>query len=347
MASKIQVTVTGGSGYIASHSIIKLIQAGYGVKATLRNMEREPSLRAVIEKNCNTKNYDLTCIEATLTSDKNWDEAVKGSTYVLHIASPIIFEKIKNPEEEIIRPAKEGALRVLEASLRNKVRRVVLTSSIAAISYGHEPPKDEALLDEETWTDLAGKGLNPYVISKTQAEKAAWEFIEKTGNKLELVALNPAAVLGPVFEKDFGVSPGIVKKLLDGSVPALPNAGFQIVDVRDVAQAHIEAMTRPEANGKRIILTDRFLWFKEIASVLRGAYADKGLKVPKMVIPDFMVRIFAAFDSETRAVLPDLGVRRELNNGRMKNLLAIDPISAEDSILATAESLLEHGIIRR
>ncbi|MDH5656100.1 MAG: aldehyde reductase [Spirochaetia bacterium] len=344
---KVQVTVTGGSGYIASHSIIKLLEKKYSVAATIRNLNRESSLRKLLHKHAEFSDENLKFIQADLLSDNNWAEAVHGSKYVLHMASPFLSYLPKDPEQELIRPAREGTLRVLKSSLAGGVKRVVLTSSMAAISYGHLPPKNESLLDEDTWTDINGPDLTPYIVSKTMAEKAAWDFMEnEVKETMELVAINPSAVLGPVLEKDFSPSAELVKKLMERAMPALPEMGFQICDVRDVAEAHISAMTEKAAAGKRIAVTDRFLWFKEIAEILHNEYADQGYKIPQKTLPHFAVRLFSLLDKETRSVLNELGVHRKLSNNRLKSLLGIDPVSAKQSILETAKTLIEQGIIK-
>lgn len=343
----IQVTVTGGSGFIGSHCVIGLLNQGYRVKTTVRNLKRESEVRSFISNHAPSEKTNLTFVAANLLSDENWAEAVKGSTYVLHVASPFLSTLPKNAEEELYKPAKEGTLRVLKAAAREpKVKRAVLTSSMVAISYGHPQPLKESLLDEESWTNIEGDDVTPYIISKTVAEKAAWDFIKKEGKSLELVTMNPAAVLGPVLEKDFGTSAEIIKKLLDGSVPALPKMGFQIVDVRDVAAAHIKAMTLPKAAGKRFVLADKFLWFDEIAKILSKEFKPKGYKIPTLVIPHFMVKLFSIFDKKTRSILNELGIKRELKNDQMKNILGIDPIPAEESVLSTARALIEMGVIK-
>ncbi|MDH4261788.1 MAG: aldehyde reductase [Spirochaetia bacterium] len=347
MLNKKKVTVTGGSGFLASHCILQLLQNGYSVKTTIRNKSREKDIRNLLSENVKYSANQLTFIEADLTSDKNWDEAVKGSTCVLHVASPLPAGIPKDAENELIKPAVEGTLRVLTASLNNKVKRVVMTSSMAAISYGHPYPKNISMLDENTWSDVHGKDNAPYMISKTLAEKAAWNFIEnKASRKLELVTINPSAILGPILGNECGTSALIVKKVLDRDVPALPNLGFQIVDVRDVALAHLKAMTLPEANGKRIIITDRFVWFTEIAAILAEEFAPQGYKIPRLTIPDFLVKLFSLFDKETKGVLFELGIKRELSNKRMKTLLGISPIPAKESILTTARTLISKGLIK-
>jgi len=362
MDKEIRVTVTGGSGFIASHCIIQLLNEGYNVTATLRSLSREKELRNIIKENvikqeegAHKSNHkkessfvdkQLNFVEANLSSDENWDEAIKGSTYVLHVASPFFTTLPKNAEEELYKPARDGALRVLSAASRQKVQRVVMTSSMAAISYGHSGIKQSALLDEGTWTDITGGDVTPYIISKTIAEKAAWDFINTDKSGLELVSINPSVVLGPVLEKDFGSSAQIIRKLMNREVPGLPRIGFQIIDVRDVAKAHVKAMVMPDAKGKRIALTDRFLWFKEIAEILQEEFGTKGVKVPQRTIPDFFVRMFALVDKETKSVLNELGIQRELSNERMKNFLGITPIPAREAILETARTLIAHGLVK-
>ena len=342
-----KVTVTGGSGYVASYCILKLLEKKYFVTATIRNPERETSIRNFLHKHTDFSDENLKFVQADLLSDDNWNEAVKGSNYVLHVASPFLSYLPKNPETELIQPARDGALRVLRASLAGGVKRVVMTSSMASISYGHIPPKNELLLDEETWTDIHGPDITPYIVSKTVAEKAAWNFIENEANeKMQFVTINPSVVLGPLLEKDYSPSAEIVKKLLKRSMPALPKMGFQICDVRDVAEAHIRAMTEEKAAGKRIAVTDSFLWFSEMADHLHEEYVNKKYKIPRKTIPHFAVRLFSLFDKETRSVLNELGVHRKLSNERLKNLLGIDPIPAKDSILETARTLIEQGVVK-
>ncbi|MDH5654675.1 MAG: aldehyde reductase [Spirochaetia bacterium] len=348
MEKNVQVTVTGGSGFIGLHIIIKLINQGYRVKTTIRNLKRENEIRSIISKYTQHDKGDLTFFEADLLFDSNWDEAVKGSSYVLHVASPFFMDKPKNADEELYRPALEGTLRVLKAANREStVKKIVLTSSMAAVSYGHPPPINESVLDEDTWTNIDGADVVPYHISKTIAEKAAWDFIADEGKRLELVVINPSAVLGPMLKKEFGTSAAIVTKLMDGSVPALPKIGFQIVDVRDVADAHIKAMNLPDANGKRFIVTDRFLWYSEIAKILSDEFKTFGYKIPSLTLPHSMVRFYSIFDPATRSVLNELGVHRKLNNARMVNLLGIRPIRAEDSIIETARTLINVDAIKK
>jgi len=347
MSKKNQVTVTGASGFLASHCIIQLLTEGYSVKGTIRDMGREKSLRAIYHENVEFSDEQLTFVEVDLMSDRNWDEAMKDSAYVLHIASPFITTLPKDPDT-LIKPAIEGALRALRFARKNKIQRVVMTSSMAAISYGHPRPMKTSVLDENSWTDVNGDDVTPYIASKTLAEKAAWDFIRNQAeDELELVTINPSAILGPVLEKDYGSSATIIKKVLDRAIPGLPHMGFQVVDVRDVATAHLKAMTLPGAAGKRIAVTDRFVWFEELAAILAKEFTSMGYRIPRKTIPDFMIKIFSWFDPETRSVMNEIGIKRELSNERMRNLLGIKPIPAKDSILVTGHTLISHGLIKK
>jgi len=236
------VLVTGGSGFVAIHCIDQLLRAGYNVRTTVRSLTREPDVRAMLTTAGTPRQKALTFIAADLTADKSWPEAVAGCRYVLHVASPFPASAPKN-ENDLIVPAREGALRVLRAARDAGVERVVQTSSFAAIGYGHKP--QTASFDETTWTNVDSPDVNAYAKSKTLAERAAWNFIAKEGGALELSVVNPVGVFGPTFGPDYATSILIVQRLLDGSVPACPRMGFGVVDVRDVADMHLRTMPMP------------------------------------------------------------------------------------------------------
>ena len=345
MSQNIQVTVTGGSGFLGSYCIVDLLKQGYKVKTTIRNLSKESELRDTLSRFVTYKPDQLEFYEADLNHDKNWDAAIEGSTYVLHVASPFLANIPKDPEKELIQPAIQGTIRVLEASQKNGVKRVVMTSSMAAISYGHPYPQKTAILDEQTWTNIDGDDVTPYVVSKTLAEKAAWDFIEKNSS-LELTTINPSAIIGPLLSSDLSPSILIIKKLMNKEMPALPKIGFQVTDVRDVTSAHIKAMTKPDAAGKRVAVTNQFLWMQDFAKILSKEFSSKGYSIPSATIPDYLVKIFALFDKETRSVLNELGIKRELSNERMKQLLGITPIDVSDSVISTAQSLIQNNVLK-
>ena len=338
------VLVTGGSGFIGSHSILQLIAAGHQVRTTVRDLKQEPAVRAVLDSGGLPGAADLTFYSADLMLDRGWDSAIRGCDYVLHVASPFP-ERAPKSEEELIAPAREGALRVLRASRDAGVHRVVMTSSFAAIGYGH-PPRT-APFDETDWTDLTGRGVQAYPKSKTLAERAAWEFVGREGGSLELSVINPVMVLGPALSEDMSTSTTVVKRLMDGSLPGLPKLRFGIVDVRDVVDLHLRAMTDPAAAGERFIASaGDFLSLREIAMILIARLGPEAARVPTRELPNWVVRLVALINPDLKQVTPELGTNKNASNAKAKARLGWSPRSREDAIVATAESLIRLGIIK-
>jgi nucleoside-diphosphate-sugar epimerase len=339
-----KVLVTGGSGFIGSHIILQLLQQGHEVRTTVRSLKREPEVRAMLKRGGAEPGAALAFFAADLESDAGWAEAVAGCDYVQHIASPFPPEVPKD-ENELIRPAREGALRVLRAARDAGVKRVVLTSSFAAIGYGNH---DRATpYTEEDWTNLGGSDVTPYIKSKTLAERAAWDFIAAEGKGLELSVVNPVGVFGPVLGPDYSTSILAVQRLMDGALPGCPKLYFGIVDVRDVADLHIRAMTDPAAAGQRFLaVTGDFLPFVGIAKVLKARLGSAAAKVPARELPNFIIRLAALRDPAVKQILPELGKVRNGSNEKARRLLGWTPRSAEDSIAATAQSLIELGLLK-
>jgi nucleoside-diphosphate-sugar epimerase len=340
------VLVTGGSGFIASHAILQLLSEGYRVRTTVRSLAREADVRAMLKTGGAEPGDQLDFVAADLEKDAGWPEAVAGCEYVLHVASPFPL-KIPKHEDELIVPAREGALRVLRASRDTGVKRVVLTSSFAAIGYGHAP--QTAPFDETSWTDLSGPRTVPaYPKSKTLAERAAWDFIANDGGSLELSVVNPVAVFGPVLGPDYATSIVIVQRLMEGTVPGCPHISFGAVDVRDVVDLHLRAMTDPAARGERFLaVAGESVPFVEIARLLKSRMGAAAAKVPTRQIPDWFLRVAAVFDPTIRGVLPELGIVKNATSEKAKRMLGWEPRSNEEAILATAESLVRLGLLRR
>jgi dihydroflavonol-4-reductase len=338
------VLVTGGSGFIATHCILQLLAAGHEVRTTVRRLEREPEVRAMLKAGGAEPGGRLRCFAADLDHDTGWSEAVAGCDYVLHVASPFPAG-LPQHEDELIVPAREGALRVLRAARDARVRRVVLTSSFAAIGYGHR--SIPAMFDETSWTDLNGE-VPPYPKSKTIAERAAWDFIAREGGALELAVVNPVAVFGPVLGADYSTSILLLKSMLDGSVPACPRLYFGVVDVRDVASLHLLAMTHPAAKGERFLcVAGDFLSTLDMASVLRARLDPaQTAKVPTRELPDWLVRLIALFVPRMRLAVPELGKRKNGSNDKARRLLGWAPRSSEEAIVATAESLVHFKLLK-
>jgi len=336
------VLVTGGSGFIGAHSILQLLAAGHTVRTTVRNLKRESDVRAMLKQGGADPGDRLSFFAADLESDAGWGDAVKGSEFVLHVASPFPSTVPKN-EDELIVPAREGALRVLRAARDAGVRRVVLTSSFAAIGYGQKERSQP--FDETDWTDPNGADVLPYVKSKTLAERAAWDFISKEGGGLELAVVNPVGVFGPVLGPDYSTSILLVQRLMAGALPGCPRMYFGAVDVRDVADLHIRAMTDPAAKGERFLaVAGDFLAMVEIAKILKARMGDAGKRVPVRQLPDWMVRLASLRDPAVKQIIPELGKKKNATNVKAKRVLGWNPLSNEESIVATAESLVKLGL---
>ena len=338
------VLVTGGSGFIGSHAILQLLAAGHQVKTTVRSLKREGDVRALLKTGGAEPGDRLSFVAADLEKDAGWSEAVAGCDYVLHVASPFP-PSIPKHEDELIVPARDGALRVLRAARDAGVKRVVLTSSFAAVGYGHKEQKKP--FDETSWTNINGRKVSPYVKSKTIAERAAWDFIDKEGGGLELSVVNPVGVFGPVLGRDYSTSIIIVQRLMDGAMPGCPRITFGIVDVRDVVDLHIRAMTDPVAKGERFLaVAGDFMSILDMAKALKARMGEAGSRIPLRELPDWLVRIVSIFDAEVRQVTPELGKKKNATNEKARRLLGWAPRSNEDSIVATAESLLQLGLLK-
>jgi dihydroflavonol-4-reductase len=334
------VLVTGGSGFLGGWCLIELLRRGYAVRTTVRSLAKEPQVRDAVGSEVDPGDR-LTVLAADLNSDEGWPEAVEGCDYVLHVASPFPPKQPKDPDELIV-PAREGTLRVLRASLDAGVKRVVVTSSVAAIRLSEGAPS--RTLDEGDWTDPDSPGLTPYARSKTIAEQAAWELVRERGEEDHLAVVNPGAIIGPVLNDDLSYSLQAVQRLLEGT-PGIPRLGFSLVDVRDVADLEIRAMTAPEAGGERFIAATRFLWMAEVGGVLRERLGEAASKVPTRTVPNILVRAMALFDPGIRSVVGGLGKRSELSSEKARSALGWAPRPIEDSLAETGESLIRHGVV--
>jgi len=344
MIPKSTILVTGGSGFIGSHSILQLLAAGHQVRTTVRSLKREGDVRAMLKEGGAEPGDRLSFIAADLENDTGWPEAVAGCEYVLHVASPFPQDVPKH-EDELIVPAREGARRLLRAARDAGVKRVVLTSSFAAIGYGHKP--QGAPFDETSWSNLNGEGMTAYAKSKTLAERAAWDFIAKEGGSLELSVINPVGVFGPVLGPDYSTSILIVQRMMDGAMPGVPRLYFGAVDVRDVADLHIRAMTHPAAKGERFLaVAGDFMSMLDIAKVLKRNLGTSAKRVPTRQLPDWLVRLAALRDPAVKLILPELSKVKNATNEKAKRVLGWAPRPNEDAIVATAESLVRLGLLK-
>ena len=340
-----RVLVTGGSGFVGAHCLIRLLAEGHDARTTVRDPSRASGVRAMLRQGAAGDGADrLDLFRADLNADAGWAEAVAGCDYVLHVASPFP-STVPKDRNELIGPARDGALRVLRAARDAGVKRVVLTSSFAAIGYGVPNPVEP--FTEDDWTNLDDASVQPYQQSKTIAERAAWDFIAKEGGALELAVINPVGVFGPVLGPDYSTSILLVKRLLDGSVPGCPDLWLGAVDVRDVADLHLKAMTDPAARGERFLATaGDFVSARQTARFLVEGLGDAARKVPSRLLPSWLMRVVGLFDPEVRGIIPELGKRRNASNEKARRLLGWAPASPKDAILATAHSLLDLGLVK-
>lgn len=338
------VLVTGGSGFIGARCILQLLEGGYRVRTTVRSLSRGGEVRAMLKAGGAEPGEALSLVAADLTSDVGWSEAVKDCAFVLHVASPFPPAAPAH-EDELIVPAREGALRVLRAARDAGVKRVVLTSSFAAIGYG-QPPRSTPFTEAD-WTDPAGGDVRAYVKSKTLAERAAWDFLAKEGGALELAVVNPVGVFGPVLGADYSTSILLVQRLMDAAMPGCPRMSFGVVDVRDVADLHIRAMTNPAAKGERFLaVAGDHVWIKDIALMLKRRMGEAGRRVPTGELPSWLVRLVAMSDAAVAQITPELGKYKNSSNEKARRLLGWAPRSSEDAVVATAESMLALGLLK-
>jgi dihydroflavonol-4-reductase len=333
------VFVSGGSGYIAGFLIRQLIDAGWSVHTSIRDLAKESAVRATLA----VDNSKLKFFAADLTSDAGWAEAMAGCSHVAHVASPLPTDAPKH-EDELIVPARDGALRALRAAKAAGVKRFVMTSSMAAIAYGHGGTK--SVFTEADWTDPTSPDAYAYVRSKTIAERAARDWVAAEGGDMEFVTVNPSLVLGPLQSGDFSTSLEAIKKLLEGSLPGLPNFGFGVVDVRDVADMHVRCLTLPDIANERFICSGPFLMMAEVAAILRTGLGPQGRKVPTRKLPDWLMRIVGRFDPVVRQVLGELGNVRDTDISHARTKLGWNPRPPEESILDTARDMIRLGIVK-
>ena len=329
-----KVLVTGGSGFIALHCIDQLLEKGFMVRTTIRSESRKEEINKAMDKYPNLdKNLEFHICD--LLNDEGWEAAADGCDYVLHVASPFILE-VPSDENVLIKPAVDGTLRVLNACSKAHVKKVVLTSSVAAVAYGHGAEKT---YDESDWSNTGeDSGITPYAKSKTLAEKAAWNFVEEldTDKKFDFTVINPVGVFGPMLTRDIGTSNSLVSRLINGELPACPATHMGYVDVRDVAKAHVFSMLNSSTNNKRIIVSESEMFFVDVGRILNEAGFKKS---PTKQMPNWLVKFLAIFIKELSGVTKSLGRRVDTDKSLAKSLFDWQYISAKDSILDTANQL--------
>jgi len=339
--SSTRVLVTGAGSFVGLHTLLQLLQLGYKVRGTVRTESHADHVKEVLAKQTVTENLEL--VLADLTKDEGWHEAVRDCDFVLHVASPYPAENPKD-EDDLFIPARNGTLRVLRAAQDEKVKRVVLVSSIAAVIGGHIG--ENRTFDHTDWTDI-GKTGNTYTKSKTMAERAAWDFMNSAENKnhLEMVSVNPSNVFGPVLDDHFHTSVEWFRTLMKAEVPGVSGTKIDFVDVRDVVDALISSMTLPEASGGRFIVNGVSIPLLEFANILHDNFASLGYRVPNRLIPNLVVRIFALFTPKLKSVADSLGWQYNISTEHTQATLHWQPRPYEQTVVEMGKSLIEHGMI--
>ena len=333
------VLVTGLSGFIASHVSAKLLDKGYKVRGTVRNLNKgQRIVEALSAAGHNTENLEL--VEVDLKSDAGWEEAVQGCRYIQHIASPFPIEGPRE-REALVPEARAGAMRVIEQGLGAGAERIVMTSSLVAM-VGQKGRGAKMLVTEDDWSDPDWKALGAYAVSKTRAEKAVWDYAKRHDLQGRVTSVNPGLVFGPDTFDNSGASLELIKLMFAGEFPRVPKLAFPIIDVRDCAAIHVAAMEVKNAGGRRLIAAGETLWFKNIADILRSAYPDAS-KLPKGDIPNFIVKILGVFDARVKAILPDIGTLHMADTNYVSALTKVIPRPAKEAILAAAESMKVPG----
>jgi dihydroflavonol-4-reductase len=333
------ILVTGASGYIAKHVVLRLLQAGHHVRGSVRGADNGAALKATMATHLPAAADRLETVALDLTRDDGWAAAAAGVDAILHTASPFPLTQPKDPQD-LIRPAVEGARRALRAAAQAGVDRVILTSSIAAVAETRLPP-GRALYDERDWSDPQAPGITAYSASKTLAERAAWDMVATEAPSLRLTTINPGFVLGTPLDGHYGTSLRVVERMLAGRDPMQPQVGFACVDVGDIAEMHVRALDRDAAIGQRIIGTGGFLWFADMAATLAAAFPDR--RIATRTAPNLMIRAIGLVDPAARSILPALGLRRDFDTARARDLLGMDFRDPRDSLLEAAHWLVAQG----
>ena len=342
MSDKGLVLVTGATGFVGKWVVLRLLEQGWRVRGTVRSMQRAPSVfKSVSDSLGRDVVARLELVEADLLADAGWAEAMQGVEAVMHVAAAIRADEPRD-QSLVVRPALEGTERVIKAAHAAGVGRFIMTSSIATVGYGHGQTTGRRVYDESFFTNLEGMKFQwAYCIGKTKAEQLAWDFAARTG--MVLTTIHPGAIIGPVLDEDASISVGLVSGLLDGSMPAMPNNGFCVIDVRDVAELHLAALDKAESAGQRYLATSDYMPFPEVAKILQEAYPDR--KITMKVVPDWIIRTLAIFGGPTRQIINDIGNQKVFDGSKGEGLLGRKFISARQSILDTAESVIRIGLV--
>lgn len=338
-----KIFITGVSGFIGMHMAVEGLKRGFEVVGTVRSKEKEAETVETIKKYVSPEQLACFSIKhCDLLKPENWVEAMKGCNAIMHVASPFLRELPKD-ELDIINPARLGVKHVFDAALVNGINRIIQTSSSVAMMYGHA--KNKVNFDETDWTDLKDPKISAYIKSKTMAEMDVWEFVDKNP-QLKVSCVNPGIVLGPVLGNDVGTSPFIIQKIMNGEYPGVPKIGFPTVDVRDVVKIHYAALLSEKAIGQRYLAAASTIWFVDFAKIIVKAFPTFKKTVNVRVLPNWFIKIYAYFEPSAKLIVNELGFCAQLSTEKVKNELGIDLITAEDAVIATAQSLIDLNLLK-
>lgn len=338
------ILVTGATGFVGKWTILELLRAGHRVRGTVRSLSRADEVKATLAAELGQGALDrLELVEADLLEDKGWTEATQGVATLMHIATAIRADEPKD-QSLVIRPALEGTQRVFRFADAAGIKRIIMTSSIATVGYGHGQTSGRRVYDETYFTNLDNMRWTwAYCIGKTKAEQFAWAFAKDHG--IGLTTVHPGAIIGPALDPDASISLQMVSGLLNGSTPAMPSNGFSIIDVRDVAALHLAALDNPELIGQRYLATAEYVPFPEVGNILRAAHPE--WNVTTRTVPDWIIKLIASFGGPARQIINDIGNEKVFDGSKGEKLLGRKFIPARDSILATADSVIRLGLVRQ
>lgn len=339
------ILVTGAGGFIARHVILALLRQGYCVRGTVRDAAKSEAVRTGLAAHDKAASdaARLSFVAADLTSDDGWRDAAAGCAAVMHVASP--FPMSQPRDRNALTPAaKGGALRVINAALDAGVPRFVMTASMVTMMYRPNRPPITPVTEKD-WTDIGWSALSAYVVSKTEAERAAWSLVEERAAKMRLTTIHTGFVLGPALDADFGTSIGVIKMFMTGAYPATPPVAYPVVDVRDVADLHVAALKAPATGGRRLIAADGAMSMAEMAAAIRRAAPERSKKVPTATMPEFLVRLLAHVDRNLASVVPDLGARPKPMADYVTELTGLKFRTPEAATAATVDSLIRHAVV--
>jgi len=335
------ILLTGASGFLGGHTALALLDAGYHVRGSVRSAAKGEALRTMLASaGADTSGFELVSLD--LEKDAGWAEAIRGVQHLIHTASP--FEQtMPRDKATFIRPAVGGTTRAIRAALAGGVKRIVHTSSTVAIAYGHGRNRT-APYTAADWTDVNGRGITAYSESKTLAEKEAWRLMREAGRESDLTVINPSGMLGPLLDDDPGTSSVLIARLIDGKLTAMPRVPLPLIDVRDVAAAHVAALQSSDAGGRRYLMVEKVVYFRDLARALREALPERATKVPQREMPDWLLKLIALFNKDMRLLADEISPVKQFDSAPVRHLLARPLIPIEDAAVAMARSLIEQGI---